>query len=106
MRVIIVGAGIGGLVTALRLHRQGIDCTVYEQSEPIRELGVGINLLPYAVNELAELALLDRLDETGIRTQELCNAHRTRCTVPRAAPRSRGTRHGDSRKFRVPHVRP
>jgi 2-polyprenyl-6-methoxyphenol hydroxylase-like FAD-dependent oxidoreductase len=37
MRVIIVGAGIGGLVTALRLHRQGIDCTVYEQSEPIRE---------------------------------------------------------------------
>jgi phytoene dehydrogenase-like protein len=30
MRVIIVGAGIGGLVTALRLHRQGIDCTVYE----------------------------------------------------------------------------
>ena len=76
MRVIIVGAGIGGLVTALRLHRQGIDCTVYEQSEPIRELGVGINLLPYAVKELAELALLDRLDETGIRTQDLCYAHR------------------------------
>jgi 2-polyprenyl-6-methoxyphenol hydroxylase-like FAD-dependent oxidoreductase len=76
MRVIIVGAGIGGLVAALRLHRQGIDCTVYEQSEPIRELGVGINLLPYAVKELAELALLDRLDEIGIRTQELCYAHR------------------------------
>ena len=76
MRVIIVGAGIGGLVTALRLHRQGIDCTVYEQSEPIRELGVGINLLPYAVKELAELALLDRLDEAGIRTQDLCYAHR------------------------------
>lgn len=76
MRVIIVGAGIGGLVTALRLHRQGIDCTVYEQSEPIRELGVGINLLPYAVEELAELGLLDRLDEIGIRTQELCYAHR------------------------------
>jgi len=76
MRVIIVGAGIGGLVTALRLHRQGIDCTVYEQSEPIRELGVGINLLPYAVNELAALGLLDRLDEIGIRTQDLCYAHR------------------------------
>lgn len=33
-------------------------------------------LLPYAVNELADLALLDRLDETGIRTQDLCYAHR------------------------------
>ncbi len=76
MRVIIVGAGIGGLVTALRLHRQGIECTVYEQSEPIRELGVGINLLPYAVQELAELALLDRLVEAGIRTQDLSYAHR------------------------------
>jgi 5-methylphenazine-1-carboxylate 1-monooxygenase len=76
MRAIIVGAGIGGLVTALRLHRQGIDCTVYEQSDPIRELGVGINLLPHAVKELAELALLERLDEIGIRTQDLCYAHR------------------------------
>jgi 5-methylphenazine-1-carboxylate 1-monooxygenase len=76
MRVIIVGAGIGGLVTALRLHQQGIECTVYERSDPIRELGVGINLLPHAVKELAELALLDRLDEIGIRTRDLCYAHR------------------------------
>jgi 2-polyprenyl-6-methoxyphenol hydroxylase-like FAD-dependent oxidoreductase len=76
MRVIIVGAGIGGLVTAVRLQRRGIDCTVHEQSEPIREAGVGINLLPYAVRELAELGLLDRLDACGIRTQELCYAHR------------------------------
>lgn len=76
MRVIIVGAGIGGLVAALRLHRQGIECSVYEQSDPIRELGVGINLLPFAVKELAELGLLDRLDEIGIRTQDLCYAHR------------------------------
>jgi 2-polyprenyl-6-methoxyphenol hydroxylase-like FAD-dependent oxidoreductase len=43
MRVVIVGAGIGGLTTALRLHHEGIDCTVYDQGEQIRELGVGIN---------------------------------------------------------------
>lgn len=97
MRVIIVGAGIGGLVTALRLHRQGIDCTVYEQSEPIRELGVGINLLPYAVKELAELGLLDRLDETGIRTQELCYAHRL-------GPPIMQRRCGLSAGFAVPQV--
>jgi 2-polyprenyl-6-methoxyphenol hydroxylase-like FAD-dependent oxidoreductase len=76
MKVIIVGAGIGGLVTALYLHREGIGCAVYEQSEQIRELGVGINVLPYAVEELAALGLLDRLDEAGIRTRELRYAHR------------------------------
>jgi 5-methylphenazine-1-carboxylate 1-monooxygenase len=76
MKIIIVGAGIGGLVAALRLHRDGIDCEVYEQGEEIRELGVGINVLPYAVEELAGLGLLERLDEAGIRTRELVFAHR------------------------------
>jgi 5-methylphenazine-1-carboxylate 1-monooxygenase len=76
MRIVIVGAGIGGLSTALRLHHEGIDCEVYEQSEQARELGVGINLLPHAVKELAVVGLLDRLGEVGIRTHELMYAHR------------------------------
>lgn len=76
MQVIIVGAGIGGLTAALRLHQEGIDCVVYEQSERITEPGVGINALPHAVKELAELGLLDSLDEIGIRTRDLSYAHR------------------------------
>ena len=56
MKVIIVGGGIGGLTTALMLHERGIDCEIYEQSETIRELGVGINTLPHAIKELAEQA--------------------------------------------------
>ena len=71
MKVIIVGGGIGGLSTALMLHARGIDCEIYEQSDTIRELGVGINTLPHAIKELAELKLLDRLDMVGIRTHEL-----------------------------------
>src|SRR5262249_3433885 len=55
MKVIIAGGGIGGLTTALMLHARGIDCEIYEQSETIRELGVGINTLPHAIKELAEL---------------------------------------------------
>jgi 2-polyprenyl-6-methoxyphenol hydroxylase-like FAD-dependent oxidoreductase len=76
MKVIIIGAGIGGVVTALRLHHKGIDCGIYEQSEPIRELGVGINVLPMAVRELAEVGLLERLVEAGIQTHELIYTHR------------------------------
>lgn len=76
MKVVIVGAGIGGLTTALRLHHEGIDCVVYEQSERIAELGVGINALPHAVKELAALDLLDSLDEIGIRTRDLSYTHR------------------------------
>ena len=76
MRAVVVGAGVGGLTTALRLHHEGIDCTVYEQSEQIRELGVGLNVLPHGAKELAELGLLDRLDEASIRTKELYYLHR------------------------------
>ncbi|MTD56223.1 flavin-dependent oxidoreductase [Amycolatopsis pithecellobii] len=76
MRIIVAGAGIGGLVTALRLHHLGIHCEIYEQSDLVHELGVGINALPHAVKELSELGLLDRLDEVAIRTRELVYSHR------------------------------
>src|ERR1700694_4047429 len=76
MKVIIVGGGIGGLTTALMLHARGIDCDIYEQSDAVRELGVGINTLPHAIKELAELGLLERLDAVGIRTNELFYTNR------------------------------
>ena len=71
MKAIIVGGGIGGLATALMLHARGIDCEIFEQADAVRELGVGINTLPHAIKELAELDLLSRLDQVGIRTHEL-----------------------------------
>ena len=76
MKAIIVGGGIGGLTAALMLHARGLDCEVFEQSDTIRELGVGINTLPHAIKELAELGLLDRLDQVAIRTFELFYTNR------------------------------
>src|SRR5215212_4907859 len=76
MKVLIVGGGIGGLATALSLHERGIDCELYEQSGGIRELGVGINTLPHAIKELAELGLLEALDRVGVRTYELIMTNR------------------------------
>ena len=74
--VLIVGGGIGGLATALSLHAAGIECEVFEQSTSIRELGVGINMLPHATKELADLGLLDALDRVAIRTHELFYTNR------------------------------
>jgi 2-polyprenyl-6-methoxyphenol hydroxylase-like FAD-dependent oxidoreductase len=76
MKLLIIGGGIGGLVTALALHRAGIEVEIFEQSQELRELGVGINLLPHAVKELAALGLLPALDEAGIRTRELIYQNR------------------------------
>jgi 5-methylphenazine-1-carboxylate 1-monooxygenase len=76
MKVVIVGGGIAGHIVALYLHERGIDCEIYEQADGIRELGVGINALPHAVAEFAELGLLDRLDEVAIRTHELIYTNR------------------------------
>jgi 5-methylphenazine-1-carboxylate 1-monooxygenase len=76
MKMLIIGGGIGGFAAALSLHAVGIECEVFEQSREIRELGVGINLLPHATKELAELGLLEALDRVAIRTYELIYANR------------------------------
>lgn len=68
--VIIVGAGIGGLTLALALHRAGIPCRVYELSQEIKGLGLGINLLPHATKELAALGLQDALGGVAVTTRE------------------------------------
>src|SRR5580692_11119249 len=71
MTVLIVGAGIAGLTTALSLHQIGIDCRVYEAVDTIEPLGVGINTLPHAVRELTELGLADTLAASAVATAEL-----------------------------------
>ena len=71
MQVLIAGGGVGGLTLALMLHQRGIACTVFEAAGEMRELGVGINILPHGIAELAGLGLLEALDAVAIRTREL-----------------------------------
>jgi 2-polyprenyl-6-methoxyphenol hydroxylase-like FAD-dependent oxidoreductase len=70
MRIAVVGGGIGGLALALSLHRVGIACDVYEAVPEVREVGVGITLLPHAMRELALLGLQAPLEQAGIENLE------------------------------------
>ncbi|MBC5766145.1 flavin-dependent oxidoreductase [Ramlibacter albus] len=70
MNIAIVGGGIGGLALALSLHQRGIACDVYEAASEIREIGVGITLLPHAMRELAALGVQPQLEAVGIENLE------------------------------------
>ncbi len=70
--VVIIGGGIGGLALALALHRAGIGFRVYEAAREIKPLGVGLNLLPHAMRELAGLGLEAELRAKGVETKEYC----------------------------------
>ncbi len=72
MDIAIVGGGIGGLTLALALHQRGIGCRVYEGAPEVKELGVGITLLPHAMRELTGLGLGEALARQGIENRESC----------------------------------
>ena len=72
MHIAIAGGGIAGLALALNLHNRGISCTVYERSPEVKEIGVGITLLPHAMKEFGALGLDKELEAQGIENLESC----------------------------------
>ncbi len=69
-RIAVVGGGVAGLGLALSLHQRGIACDVYEAVPEVKELGVGITLLPHAMRELAALGVQSKLEAVGIENLE------------------------------------
>ena len=122
MRVAIVGGGIGGMALALSLHDAGFrDVDVYESASRVKELGVGINVLPHATRELTSSACSTSWTRSGSRPRsrlllqarpaDLGRAARPRRRVPLAAvlhPPRRAARRAPSRRARTarPRARP
>jgi salicylate hydroxylase len=48
LRIAIIGGGIGGLTAALALRARGLDASVFEQAEAVREIGAGVSIHPNA----------------------------------------------------------
>jgi 5-methylphenazine-1-carboxylate 1-monooxygenase len=74
--VLVVGAGIAGLTTALSLRAAGIECRIVDKARELTAAGVGINLQPHAVRELTELGLGEELAAHGVATAEITHFDR------------------------------
>jgi len=68
--VVVVGGGIAGLAFAFSMHQRGMACDVYESVPQVKELGVGITLLPHAMRELSALGVQPELEAVGIENLE------------------------------------
>jgi 2-polyprenyl-6-methoxyphenol hydroxylase-like FAD-dependent oxidoreductase len=73
MKVIVVGAGIGGLSTALALRRVGIEATVHERMPELYEVGSGLTLWVNAMRALQEIGVADAVQENGAVVEAIEN---------------------------------
>lgn len=62
-RIVIVGAGIAGLTSAIALKKAGHDVLILEQVHQIAEVGAGIQIAPNASRILGRLGLLEKILE-------------------------------------------
>ena len=69
--VIVAGAGIGGIATALSLSRLGLSVTVLEHSATLGEIGAGLQLAPNAFAALDALGVGDAVRERAVFTERL-----------------------------------
>jgi len=67
--VTIVGAGIGGLTTAIALSRRGASVTVLERAPAIEEVGAGLQLSPNAMRVLQALDLEQAVEAVSLRSR-------------------------------------
>ena len=65
--VTLIGAGIGGLSTALGLQRRGYRVAIYEQAAVLGEVGAGVMMSPNATRILRDWGLVDAAARIGYR---------------------------------------
>jgi salicylate hydroxylase len=61
LKVLVAGAGIGGLTAALAALRKGFDVEVYEQASELKEVGAGLQLSANGTRVFYELGVGERL---------------------------------------------
>ncbi|MET7358343.1 FAD-dependent monooxygenase [Streptomyces sp. NPDC005562] len=84
-RAIVIGAGIGGLATALTLRRVGMEVEIYERAPTLRPAGFGISVMSNAVAALRALDIdlgLEKRGQTILHTGIMTDKGRTLRSLP------------------------
>lgn len=77
MKILIVGAGIGGMALAALLRQRGIAAEIYERAPNFEHSGYMLGLYPIGTRVLNGLGLLEDFLETSERmvSYTICNGH-------------------------------
>jgi salicylate hydroxylase len=67
VKILIAGAGIGGLTTAACLLQEGYNVEVYEQAPKLGEIGAGIQCSAPAVKVFKHIGVADEIDKVGVK---------------------------------------
>lgn len=65
MSIDIIGAGIGGLTTAIALKQKGFSTRIFEQTEQLKPVGAGIILANNAMQVFEKLGLRKEIEANG-----------------------------------------
>jgi salicylate hydroxylase len=66
-KILIAGAGLGGLAAASFLRKAGHDVEIYEQAPKLEEIGAGIQISANAMHALRTLGLEQAITAVGVR---------------------------------------
>src|ERR1043166_2535836 len=69
-KVLIAGAGLGGLAAAACLLKRGFEVHIFEQAPKLAEVGAGIQQSANSVKVLYDLGLREALDKVGVKPKE------------------------------------
>jgi salicylate hydroxylase len=69
IKIIIIGAGIGGITLSVALQQKGFNVSVYEQADSLGEVGAGLTLSKNANKAMRSLGLTDKLNDIAFKPQ-------------------------------------
>lgn len=68
---IIIGAGIGGLTTAIALAQKGIQVQIYERASEIKEVGAGVWIAPNGMQIFDKLGIAQEVAVAGKKLKRI-----------------------------------
>ncbi len=86
MKILIIGAGLGGLVAGIALRRAGFDADIHEQADRLGEVGAGLTLSRGAQSVFRALGVQDQVAPFACRSSAFPFLHYASARLLAGAP--------------------